>query len=195
MMKREPTRLTLTDSEIADMIVSLETRKFDEQMKATKLLEQKRNNRQPLEIDSSNIFGIRSLENFNGNISQGHQEYPKSTNLSDKNFIHHTNNIPNDMTPEIASYTNNEIPLDMDRLDVNRNLIQSYGSDTDNNGTNRSSLSTYPAYSQQSGTITNYIRNISASSNIGNSQLNEEEVMFEESNSHNQPNPFYMADH
>ena len=83
-MKREPTRLTLTDNEIADMIANLETRKFEEQMKASKLLEQRRSNMQPLEIDSSNIFGIRSMDNFNDDISQGNKEYPKSIHLNNE---------------------------------------------------------------------------------------------------------------
>lgn len=194
-MKREPTRLTLTDNEIADMIANLETRKFEEQMKASKLLEQRRSNMQPLEIDSSNIFGIRSMDNFNDDISQGNKEYPKSIHLNNEKIIQHTRNIPNHITADTTSYNNGQFASEVDRLDIDQNLVQSHGSETDNNGTNRSSLTTYPSYSQQSGTATNYIRNISASSNVSDSRLDESEDIFDDTNSPNQPNPFYMPDH
>ncbi|KAG0669354.1 hypothetical protein C6P45_003879 [Maudiozyma exigua] len=195
-MQREPTRITLTKADITDMINSLEAQKFHEQMRASRSKDNDRKGRATLE--NSNIFGIRPMEQFNTKLEGITNDFYKHLPHESESFVSHISNVAMDIThlPDIHNEHRNRQAISSEVNPIggtNRNLISSHGSHTDNNDTNRSSLSVHPIQSEriEDNNDINYRRNFSASSNISNNQPMMDEEM---STEYEEGNPFYRPE-
>lgn len=195
-MQREPTRITLTRADITEMINSLEAQKFHEQMRATRSKDNGKHGRASL--DNSNIFGIRSIEQFDTTLPSGTNDFYKHLPHESESFVSHISNVIVDNTHIHNIHNENHnrqgISSEVNPISgANRNLISSHGSHTDSNDINRSSLSEYPAQSEQTddNNDLNYRRNFSASSNISN---NHPIMDHEMSAEYEEGNPFYRPE-
>lgn len=193
MLRREATRTTLSDDDISDMIKTLETSKFKERIKASRLQSQEREHNDTDGKNNSNIFGVKSINASSDNPFEHQSRHFISGFPNDDKYIGtDAGNFPIHKSQRTYpnSYDSHGNLGNMDVTNCNSDAVESHGSNTDMN--TRSSLSANFLSEAQEIRSTDFTRNISESSNINGEHTNEQDMSMY-MNSNTDSNPFYQV--
>lgn len=187
----EPSVISLTSDEIKDLIDTLDARKFEERMRASRLRERQNHEGQHQEQRSANVLINHPTIRRGTGIGIQPDDQPLirpeiNTDFSRNQSLEQQNSSTG--IPSILNQLGDDQPADVSE---DYNMLISHGSGEYTNNTDNQSFPS--AFDEQNSNIIAGDRIISASSNIA-SERNDERNHSEISSTEANPNPFFPVD-